>query len=56
MLHTWGPVTIAVDFSRQHNLNYKGGIIRAEDYEYFKDLDPKHAVPLTLDSPYTRLD
>lgn len=38
MLHTWGPVTIAVDFSRQHN--YKGGVIRAKDC--YKD--PKHAV------------
>ena len=38
MLYKWGPVTIAVDFSRQHN--YKGGIILAKDCSN----SPKHAV------------
>lgn len=38
MIHKWGPVSIAVDFSRQHN--YKGGIIKAKDCSG----EAKHAV------------
>lgn len=38
MLHKWGPVTVAVDFSKQYH--YKGGIIRAGDCSD----DPHHAV------------
>ena len=38
MIHRWGPVAVAVDFSKQHF--YRGGVIKQEDC---KD-DPHHAV------------
>lgn len=38
MLYTWGPVTVAVDFSKQHK--YKGGVIKEKDCAN----DPHHAV------------
>ena len=38
MIHKWGPVAVAIDFSKQHR--YKGGVIKREDC---KD-DPHHAV------------
>lgn len=38
MIHKWGPVSVAVDFSKQHG--YKGGVIKAEDCTG----DPHHAV------------
>ena len=38
MVHKWGPVSVAVDFSKQRK--YKGGVIKREDCED----DPHHAV------------
>lgn len=38
MIHKWGPVSVAVDFSKQHG--YKGGVIRADECTG----DPHHAV------------
>ena len=38
MIHKWGPVTVAVDFSKQHG--YKGGVITADQCTG----DPHHAV------------
>ena len=38
MIHHWGPVSVAVDFSKQ--FAYKGGVIRAKDCKK----DPHHAV------------
>jgi C1A family cysteine protease len=38
MLNTWGPVSVGVDFTRQHD--YKKGIIKAEDCNN----DANHAV------------
>ena len=38
MIHKWGPVTVAVDFSKQHG--YKGGVIKAGECTG----DPHHAV------------
>lgn len=38
MIHKWGPVAVAVDFSKQHR--YKGGVIKADECKN----DPHHAV------------
>ena len=38
MLQKWGPVTVGIDFTKQHG--YKGGVIQAEDC----GKDPHHAV------------
>ena len=38
MLNKWGPVTVGVDFSKQHF--YKGGVIKPDDCS----TDPHHAV------------
>lgn len=38
MIHKWGPVSVAVDFSKQYR--YKGGVIKADECKN----DPHHAV------------
>lgn len=45
MLYKWGPVSVAVDFSKQHA--YKGGVIQPQDCKQ----DPHHAVLLVGYTP-----